>query len=301
MSLTRAENEFIESLNSLDEEDIDKVESLIKSGSRPNSPEERVNWGSAEFSKKFNELLTSKLSEKILFAICISLLRNKTFDSAPLRQVHLFSHLYAELIKRNLHELEKENPQMPEVLRLLNGEIFLQNIYIFDNSKKRGEDATYDCINNFLYMREPELQALMGYQDEKTAKEKYDQIQKMFFDDIKQHVQKQEVRQARTGKLKTVSRMPSSPALARKTLSEKPEPKKEEQLKEDAAPPKSPAPPRKKTIIEEQLAKQYEGVKAQRSMSTGNVKAPSGRLFDAKSEPKKPQESKSDPLKLTKK
>ncbi len=281
MSLTRAEIDFIEFVNAkgkdekLNETDLNALTSLIAVGSKAQKAEDHINWGSASFSKEFNERLLSVVSDPVLFEICKQLLDKKTFESAPLRQVHLFSHLYGELLKRNLKEFVNDNPRMPEILRELNGKILLQNIYIFYNSKKRGEDATYDCVNNFLYMRKDELQALMGSKDKKVLEDKYEQIQKMFFDDIKEHVQKYESRQADTGKLKTVSDMSSSPAQTGNMSEAK---------KEDVA----PATKKPTTIDLDLMAKQREAVKQHRANSTG-------RLFDRKS--KAPiRTSKSDPL-----
>ena len=127
-------------------------------------------------------------------------------------------------------------------------------------------------------MRLPEL---------KVPEQVHAKIQDVYFQDIKRHVQNNEKRM----NLKTVSRMPSSPALTRKKLEENPAAKPQAKPQEK---PQTPPPEKKKTILEEQLAKQYEEVKAHRSMSTG-------RLFDNNTKQKKIQESKSDPLKPTKK
>lgn len=220
MSLTRAEEEFIKILEDTNRDDqerenfLDHLIHSVKNGSRASDAGSRINWGSAAFGKEFVERVIAEgnITDAALFKISEALLDNHTFDQAPLRQVHLFSHLYAELLKRYASDILAEPPSIPMNLHTINRKILLQNISIFN--KKSGQDATYDCINNFLYMR---------FDDLHIPQEKRGGIQQLFFDNVKSHVDENNrvlLIQARTEKF---HKKPNTPLPQRKAKEGTPE------------------------------------------------------------------------------
>lgn len=118
-------------------------------------------WGSNQLTGQFDHTdLIKSLSPETIFALCKLLLAQKTFEQVPLREVHIFSKLFGELLERSV----AKNMGYMDYFHELNLGMLQQNTLLFKGS---GESTTSECVGFFIdtycaTSSSPEMQGQMS-------------------------------------------------------------------------------------------------------------------------------------------
>lgn len=305
MSLTRAEEKLIsmlknEGVKEQPEGDFyAKLLVAVASGSQPDKEDDRIRWGGADLTKEFKNYddktkqytWVQALATNTIVELCKALLdQRNTFEQGPLRQVHVISKLYGELLERSVADKAVLNDVFPDYLHKLNIKMLKQYIMLDQNNNfDAAVAALKSCISNFIFMSctanaTPKMvQSMMSAQEtlqkvfdadiERVVKENKTQFVEMILEMKEERRLKEIARE-----FKGSEKLPSTPILRRKLMAEQ----GNQIVNEGEAPKVDP--------------KKREMLQVHSTMSKASVSLPTEKMAETVAEPQKEKEQKQKPV-----